>query len=107
MFGDFDINALMQQAAKLQEDLQRAQDELADARFTGSAGGGAVTVVLTGKGDLEQVDIQPEAMDPEDPETLSALVVAAFRTAKAEVDAAAASTMPEVPGMPGMPGLGG
>lgn len=107
MFGDFDINALLQQAAKLQEDLQQAQDELADARFTGSAGGGVVSVVVTGKGDLEQVDLQPEVVDPEDTETLSALIVAAFRAAKAEADAAAAAVMPDMPQMPPMPGLGG
>ncbi|WP_385900639.1 YbaB/EbfC family nucleoid-associated protein [Tessaracoccus sp. O5.2] len=107
MFGDFDINALMQQAQQLQEDLQRAQDQLADARFTGTAGGGAVTVVVSGKGDLEELDITPEAWDPEDTETLSALVIAAFRAAKAEADAATAAAMPDLPAMPGMPGLGG
>lgn len=107
MFGDFDINALMQQAQQLQENLARAQAELAERTFTASAGGGLVTIVLSGAGDIARLDIAPEAWDPEDPETLSALVVAAFRAAKSEADAATAAAMPELPSMPPMPGLGG
>lgn len=107
MFGDFDINALMAQAQQLQEDLTRAQAELAEKTFTASAGGGLVTVAISGGGDLERVDIKPEAWDPEDPETLSALIIAAFRAAKAEADSATAAAMPDLPSMPPMPGLGG
>ena len=79
MFGDFDLNSLMQQAQKMQDDLERAQAELADKEYTASAGGDLVSVKLSGKGDLLSVDIKPEAWDPEDPETLSAQFVAAFR----------------------------
>ena len=107
MFGDFDINALMQQAQQLQDDLARAQAELAEKTFTASAGGGLVTLALTGAGDIERLDITPEAWDPEDPETLSALIIAAFRAAKSEADAATAAAMPDLPSMPPMPGLGG
>lgn len=111
MFGDFDINALMQQAQKLQADLTAAQEELGNQEFTGTAGGGLVSVTMTGKGDLQEVEIKPEAVDPDDIETLQALIVAAFRAAKAEVDAATAATLPDLPAMPGMPsgmpGLGG
>ena len=107
MFGDFDINALMQQAQQLQDDLARAQAELAEKTFTASSGGGLVTVALSGGGDIESIDIQPDAWDPEDPETLSALIIAAFRSAKAEADAATAAAMPELPSMPDLPGLGG
>ncbi|MHA6512723.1 YbaB/EbfC family nucleoid-associated protein [Tessaracoccus sp. Z1128] len=107
MFGDFDINALMQQAQQLQDDLARAQAELAEKTFTGSAGGGLVSVTLTGGGDLEQVDIKAQAWDPEDTETLSALIIAAFRSAKSAADAATAAAMPDMPSLPPMPGLGG
>ncbi|MCG6568188.1 YbaB/EbfC family nucleoid-associated protein [Tessaracoccus sp. Y36] len=107
MFGDFDINALMQQAQKLQTDLQAAQEELGNQSFTGTAGGGLVSVTLSGKGDMQEVEIQPAAVDPDDIETLQALIVAAFRSARAEVDAATAATLPELPTMPGMPGFGG
>lgn len=107
MFGDFDLNALMEQAQKLQTDLAAAQEELGNQSFTGTAGGGLVAVTLSGRGDLQGVEIKPEAADPEDVETLQALIVAAFRTAKAEVDAASAAALPDLPDMPGMPGLGG
>lgn len=101
MFGDFDINALMQQAQQLQEDLERAQREIADKSFTAQAGGDLVSVVVNGKGELAELTIKPEACDPEDTETLSALIVAAYRAAKGEADAAMASAMPEMPAIPG------
>lgn len=104
MFGDFDINALMQQAQQLQSDLQAAQEELGNQSFTGTAGGEMVSVTLSGRGEMQSVEIKPEVVDPEDVETLQALIVAAFRTAKAEVDAASAATLPDLPSMPGMPG---
>lgn len=107
MFGDFDLNALMEQAQKLQSDLQAAQEELGNQSFTGTAGGGLVSVTLSGRGEMQSVEIQPEAVDPDDIETLQALIIAAFRSARAEVDAATAATLPDLPDMPGMPGLGG
>lgn len=110
MFGDFDLNALMQQAQKLQTDLTAAQEELGKQSFTGTSGGGLITVTLSGKGEMQGVEIKPEAVDPDDVETLQDLIVAAFRTARAEVDEATAATLPDLPampGMPGMPGLGG
>ncbi|AQP49036.1 nucleoid-associated protein [Tessaracoccus aquimaris] len=102
MFGDFDLNALMQQAQKLQDDMERAQSELSEKEFTASAGGDLVTVTMNGKGELLQVAISPDACDPDDTETLSALIIAAFRSAKAQADAAMAAAMPEMPQIPGM-----
>ena len=102
MFGDFDINALMQQAQQLQADLERAQEELASKTFTSTAGGELVSVELNGKGDIESLTIQPDAMDPDDPETLAALIIAAYRSAKSQVDSAAAEAMPAMPPMPGL-----
>lgn len=108
MFGDFDLNALMQQAQKLQEDMMRAQDEVSAKSFTASAGGDLVTLTLNGKGELTELKIAPQAWDPQDPDTLSDLIIAAFRAAKAEVDAAVSAALPAMPpGMPGLPGMGG
>ena len=104
MFGDFDLNALMQQAQQLQADMERAQEEVLSKSYTASSGGELVTVVLSGKGDLEEITIKPEAVDPDDVETLSALIIAAYRAARAQADAAMAEAMPE---MPQIPGLGG
>ncbi|SHJ23191.1 hypothetical protein SAMN02745244_02015 [Tessaracoccus bendigoensis DSM 12906] len=105
MFGDFDLNSLMQQAQKLQEDVERAQRELESKEFEASAGGDLVSVRINGRGELQHVGISPEAWDPEDPDTLSALIIAAFRAAKSEADGAMAAAMPDLPQLPGMPGM--
>ena len=104
MFGDFDFGALMQQAQQMQEDLERAQADLAQQSFTAQAGGDLVSVTLNGKGELTDVVIKPEACDPEDTETLAALIVAASRAARAQADAAMAAAMPETPQIPGLGG---
>ena len=104
MFGEqgFDMNALLAQAQAMQSQIARAQEELAAKQVLGSAGGDLVQVTVNGAGELLNVDIKPEAWDPEDPETLSALIVASFRAAKSEADAAMAAALPEMPQLPGM-----
>jgi nucleoid-associated protein EbfC len=95
-----DMNKLMQQAAAMQEQLQKAQDELANEVVEGSAGG-VVTAKATGAGRLVAVTIAPEAIDPEDAETLEDLVVAAVNNA---LDAAQGLAESRMGGM--MPDLG-
>lgn len=98
MFGDgFDMNALMQQAQKLQEDMARAQEEMSSRTFTASAGGDLVSVTLTGQGEMQSITIKPEAA--EDVETLQDLILAAFRSAKSDADQALMETMPQMPGL--------
>lgn len=100
MFGEgFDMNQLLQQAQAMQEQLQRAQAEQAAKTFTGSSGGDLVTVELSGTGELTGVKIKPEACDPDDTEGLADLIIAAFRAAKADADAAASAAMPKIPGL--------
>lgn len=107
MFEGLDMGQLMAQAQQLQADMVRAQEEQAARTFTASAGGELVKVTITGAGELTDVEIQPEAWDPDDTETLSALIVAAFRAAKQEADEALQAGMPAMPQMPQMPpGLG-
>lgn len=96
------MQQLMKQAQKMQEQLQAAQAELAEATVTGTAGGGLVTATLTGAGELTAVEIDPKAVDPEDVETLQDLVVAAVRDAHRAVGELAAEKMGPVTG-----GLGG
>lgn len=79
--GQPNMQQIMQQAQKMQQELLNAQQELADAEVTGSAGGGLVTAVVTGAGELKSIGIDPRAVDPEDTETLADLVVAAVRDA--------------------------
>lgn len=107
MFEGLDMNALMEQAQKLQADMLKAQQEQAAKSFEGDAGGGLVKATVSGAGELIDVQIKPEAWDPDDTETLGALVVAAFRTAKEQADDAMKAGMPEMPQMPGMPGAPG
>ena len=81
-----DFNKLMQQAQEMQAQMQKAQAEMEDETVEGSAGGGAVTVKATGTGKLIEIKIAKEAIDPEDPETLEDLVLAATNSALAAAE---------------------
>ncbi|QYJ03683.1 YbaB/EbfC family nucleoid-associated protein [Nocardioides panacisoli] len=110
--GGLDINALMQQAQQMQEGLQAAQAELEEATVDGTVAGGAVTVTVSGVGELKNVAIQPGQVDGSDAESLadlSDLIVAAYRDARAKADTMAAEKMGPLAGggMPGLPGEGG
>ena len=99
------MSQLLKQAQEMQQQLVAAQDELARTEVTGSAGGGLVTVTMTGGGDVTALTIAPTAVDPDDLETLQDLVVAAVRDAKRAADELAAGTMgPLAGGLGGGPG---
>jgi nucleoid-associated protein EbfC len=85
------IAQLMQQAQKMQENMQRAQEELASLEVTGSAGGGMVSVTLTGTKECRKVRIDPSVLS--DPEMAEDLVAAAFNDAANKVDAESKSRM--------------
>jgi DNA-binding YbaB/EbfC family protein len=113
--GGFDMNALLQQAQAMQEQLQDAQARLADTIVDGTVAGGAVTVRVNGVGELVGVDIKAGGFDGSDPDDLADLgdmVVAAYRDAKARADAVAAEALgplaggagPDGGGQPGLPG---
>jgi DNA-binding YbaB/EbfC family protein len=76
-----DMNKLLQQAQQMQDQVQKAQDEIANETVEGTAGGGAVTVTATGAGKIIEIKIAKEAIDPNDPETLEDLVLAAVNSA--------------------------
>jgi DNA-binding YbaB/EbfC family protein len=76
-----DMNKLLQQAQQMQDQVQKAQDEIANETVEGTAGGGAVTVRATGAGKIIEIKIAKEAIDPNDPETLEDLVLAAVNSA--------------------------
>ncbi|MGW1074966.1 YbaB/EbfC family nucleoid-associated protein [Streptomyces sp. NPDC002537] len=81
--GQPNMQQLLQQAQKMQQDLAEAQEELARTPVEGTAGGGLVKATVTGAGELQALVIDPKAVDPEDTETLADLVVAAVRDANA------------------------
>ncbi len=76
-----DMNKLMQQMTEMQEQMQQAQDELAKETVDASAGGGMVTVTANGAGEIQSIKIDPKAIDPEDPELLEDMVLAAVNEA--------------------------
>ncbi len=104
--GGFDMNALLQQAQQMQEQLAAAQQRLADAEAEGTVG--SVTVTVNGVGELTGVTVTPGSFDAGDPESLSDLgdmIVAAYRDAKAKADSMATEALgPLAGGLPGMPG---
>ncbi|HIT74474.1 MAG TPA: YbaB/EbfC family nucleoid-associated protein [Candidatus Avipropionibacterium avicola] len=108
------MNALLEQAQAMQAQLQQAQEELAETEVTGTAGGDLVTATMNGSMELLTLDIRPEAVDPDDLEGLSDLVVAAVRDAQHNVQALASSKLGPLAGGGGdalggmgLPGLGG
>jgi DNA-binding YbaB/EbfC family protein len=121
--GQLDMQQLLAAAAEMQSQLVNAQQELADASVEGTAGGGLVKAVVSGQGELLDLVIAPEAIDPSDPadtaQTIADLVLAAIRDAS---EAAAdlqermmgplaagfgGGGLPGMPGLPGLPGLPG
>ena len=79
--GQPNMQQIMKQAQKMQEQMAQAQAELAAAELTGTSGGGLVTVVVTGLGEFKSVKIDPKAVDADDVETLEDLVLAAIHNA--------------------------
>ncbi len=94
-----DMRKLMQQAQQMQAQMQQAQEALAAQTFQGTAGGGAVTVVVTGGGEVRSVEFGPGVLDPDDPELVGDLVVAAVNQALAAANDATAAAMGGVGGL--------
>ena len=105
--GGADLNQLLQQAQQMQQQLLAAQEELAKAQVTGSAGGGLVKATVTGGGEVVALEIDPSAIDPTDAEGLADLVLAAIRDASLAASHLQRQTMgPLAEGLGGAGGLG-
>lgn len=94
-----DMNALLQQAQQMQAQIEQAQAQLAESTFTGTAGGDLITATVNGQGMLVALDISPDAVDADDLESLSDLIIAAVRDASSQVTERAQSLMPDLGGM--------
>jgi DNA-binding YbaB/EbfC family protein len=107
--GGFDMSNLLAQAQAMQSQLMEAQANLESQEVEGSAGGGLVTALVSGTGELLSLTINPKAVDPDDTETLADLIVAAVRDASENAKQVAASAMGPLAGGlgGGMPGLDG
>lgn len=100
---NMNMNAMMKQAQKLQTEMLKKQEELEKQEYTATAGGGAVTATVSNKL-LKSLSISPEAIDPDDPEMLSDLVLAAVNDALSQCEEASARAMQSLTG--GIGGLG-
>ncbi len=101
--GGGNMGNLMKQAQKMQKDMEKNQKELESKEYEASAGGGVVTVILTGKKRLSSLKINPEAVDEDDVEMLEDLVLSAVNAAMQMADDDAEKVMGKLAG--GMPGL--
>ncbi len=100
------MNNLMKQAQKMQQDMAKAQEELAEKTVEATVGGGAVTVVATGEKEIREIHISKDAVDPEDIEMLEDMILTAVNEAMRQADELAKSMMGGVAGGLGnIPGL--
>ena len=103
--GAGNLNAMLQQAQKMQEDMARVQAELDNREYEVSAGGGAVTVKINGKREIVALDIDPDVVDPDDVEMLSDILIAAVNEAIKKVDSVSEEEMAKISGQMGLPGM--
>jgi DNA-binding YbaB/EbfC family protein len=106
-----DMNKLMQQVGEMQEQMDKAQTELASETVEATAGGGMVRVVASGTGEIKEIKIDPKAIDPNDPELLEDMILAAVNEASRSAQSLAESKLGGLAGGAlgglGLPGLGG
>src|SRR3954467_4135011 len=105
-----DMDKLLQQVGQMQSEMQKAQEELANETVQATAGGGMVTVVANGAGEIKEIKIDPKAIDPDDPEMLEDMVLAAVneavRSAQSLMESKLGGLAGGLGGL-GLPGLGG
>ncbi|MGB8650050.1 MAG: YbaB/EbfC family nucleoid-associated protein [Mycobacteriales bacterium] len=103
MGGQPNMQQLMKQAQKMQQQMAAAQEQLASTELTGTAGGGLVTATVSGTGEVLAVKVDPKAVDPDDVESLEDLVLAAIRDGQRQASELGEQTMgPMTSGLPGL-----
>ena len=105
MAKGFDMNELMRQAQQMQTQMAQAQEQLQHETVEATAGGGLVTVKATGTGEITEIKIDPKAIDPDDPEMLEDVILAAVNEALRSAQNLAQSKMGGITGGLGLPGL--
>ena len=104
MGGGMNMN-MVRQAQKMQQDMAKMQEELETREYTATAGGGVVTAAVSGKREVLRIEIDPEAVDPEDVEMLQDLVVAAVNEALRKAQSEADASMQKLTGSLNLGGL--
>ena len=103
--GPNNIQQLARQAQKLQDDMEAASAELETKEYTANAGGGAVSVTLTGKKTLQSIELKKEVVDPEDIEMLQDLIISAVNEAVNNIEETTENEMSKITGGVALPGL--
>ena len=103
--GGANMQQLMRQAQKLQEQMTKAQEELDEREYSAQAGGGMISVTVTGKRELKALEIKPECVDPDDVEMLQDMVIAAVNEAMRAADTDSANNMSRLTGGLNLGGL--
>ncbi|MGY0373869.1 YbaB/EbfC family nucleoid-associated protein [Clostridium sp. JNZ J1-5] len=103
--GGMNINNLMKQAQKMQQEMEKAQVDLENKEFTATAGGGAVKVKVNGKRQILDINIEPDVVDPDDVEMLQDLILTACNQALQMVEETTANQMKKLTGGLNMPGM--
>ena len=105
MGGMGNMNKMLKQAQKMQQDMAKLQEELEEKTVEASAGGGAVTVIASGKKEIQEIKIDPEVVDPDDVEMLQDLVLAAVNEAIRKAEEMVSSEMGKITGGMNLPGM--
>ena len=105
MPGGMNQMAMMKQAQKMQQELLRMQEEQENKTYSATTGGGMVTASVNGKHEVVDLQINPEAVDPDDVEMLQDMILAAVNEAMRTADAEAANNMSRLTGGMGLGGL--
>ena len=92
-FGGMNINNLMKEAKKMQASMEKSQEELAQKEFDATAGGGAISVKVSGDKTLKEIKIQKDVVDPDDVEMLEDLILTCVNEALKKVDSAQAAQL--------------
>ena len=103
--GPSNMQSMLKQAQKMQEDMALKQEELEAREYEVSAGGGVVNVKINGKKEVLEVKLAPEIVDPDDVETLEDLIVAAVNEAIKKVESDSQAEMQKITGSIGFPGM--
>ena len=103
--GGGNMQQMLRQAQKMQQDMQRVQEELEEMMVEATSGGGMVSAVVSGSKSLISLKIKPEAIDPEDPEMLQDMIVAAVNEAMRQAEEMAQQKMSQVTGNINLGGL--
>ena len=103
--GPSNMQSMLKQAQKMQEDMAAMQEELEGREYDIAAGGGVINVKINGKKEILSVKIDPDAVDPDDVETLEDLIVAAVNEAIKTVESASSAEMSKITGGLSLPGM--